>query len=157
MRTEREYYANLPRKRSSAGVLCVHDGKILLLQSTYENKWTIPGGMIEENESPLMAARRECEEEIGFAPEITGLACMDYSIPRESFKGDSYHFLFRAEPFTEDDVSNILLNPSEHSYFEFLEPEEALKRLVNPLRERVATALKLRGKPAYLEDSVAPI
>jgi 8-oxo-dGTP diphosphatase len=48
-----------------AGSLIVEDGKILLLYRKDEEHWEVPGGKVEENESPTEAAVREAEEEIG--------------------------------------------------------------------------------------------
>jgi 8-oxo-dGTP pyrophosphatase MutT (NUDIX family) len=57
----------------AAGVV-VHDperGVLLLWRHRFlgdEWAWEVPGGMIEEGESPEEAARRECREESGWAP-----------------------------------------------------------------------------------------
>ena len=48
-------------------VLLVHPGGPFWAKKD-EGAWTIPKGLIEENEDPLAAARREFEEETGFAP-----------------------------------------------------------------------------------------
>jgi mutator protein MutT len=48
-----------------AGNLIVEEGKILLLYREDERHWKLPGGKVEENESPTEAAVREAKEEIG--------------------------------------------------------------------------------------------
>lgn len=48
-----------------AGSLIVENGKILLLYRKGEKHWEVPGGKVEEDESPTEAAIREAEEEIG--------------------------------------------------------------------------------------------
>ena len=48
-----------------AGNLIVEEGKILLLYRKDEQHWEVPGGKVEEDESPTTAAIREAEEEIG--------------------------------------------------------------------------------------------
>ena len=47
------------------GNLIVRDGKILLLYREDKEHWEVPGGKVEEGESPTEAAVREAEEEIG--------------------------------------------------------------------------------------------
>src|SRR5690242_16173700 len=50
------------------------DGRLLLLQyaaqkKIHRNKWDVPGGMLEENETPMQGALRELFEETGIAAE----------------------------------------------------------------------------------------
>jgi 8-oxo-dGTP pyrophosphatase MutT (NUDIX family) len=37
---------------------------VLLLEPTYKNDWEIPGGIIEDNESPKECCEREVFEEL---------------------------------------------------------------------------------------------
>jgi len=53
-----------------AGSLIVEDGEILLLYREDEEHWEVPGGKVEEDESPTEAAVREAEEEIGVEIEL---------------------------------------------------------------------------------------
>ncbi|MFB6190559.1 MAG: NUDIX hydrolase [Candidatus Nanohaloarchaea archaeon] len=53
-----------------SGSLIVEDGKVLLLHREDEEWWEVPGGKVEEDESPTSAAIREAEEEIGVEVEL---------------------------------------------------------------------------------------
>jgi 8-oxo-dGTP diphosphatase len=53
-----------------AGNLIMEEGKILLLYREDEEHWEVPGGKVEEDESPTEAAVREAEEEIGVEVEL---------------------------------------------------------------------------------------
>jgi 8-oxo-dGTP diphosphatase len=53
-----------------AGNLIIEDGKILLLYREDEQYWEVPGGKVEDDESPTEAAVREAEEEIGVKVEL---------------------------------------------------------------------------------------
>lgn len=53
-----------------AGNLIVEDRKLLLLYREGEQHWEVPGGKVEEEESPTEAAKREAEEEIGVEVEL---------------------------------------------------------------------------------------
>lgn len=53
-----------------AGCLIIQDRKILLLYRKDENHWEVPGGKVEEDESPTEAAIRETREEIGVEIEL---------------------------------------------------------------------------------------
>lgn len=51
------------------GLLC-HDGRVLVVQRAHEpgkGRWTLPGGFVEEDESPADAIVREVAEETGLA------------------------------------------------------------------------------------------
>lgn len=48
-----------------AGSLIFEEGKLLLLYRDDEGHWEVPGGKVEEKESPTNAAVRETGEEIG--------------------------------------------------------------------------------------------
>ena len=45
--------------------------ELLLLYKRKQQHFEFPGGKIEPNETPLLAAIRECQEEIGITPSIT--------------------------------------------------------------------------------------
>ena len=61
----------------AAGVIFVDGTKVLLIKRTaegdYVDFWGIPGGKLEQAETPQMAAMRECQEEIQFTPNISDL------------------------------------------------------------------------------------
>lgn len=53
-----------------AGNLIVDDRQILLLYRKDEGHWEVPGGKVEDDESPTEAAVREAREEIGVDVEL---------------------------------------------------------------------------------------
>ncbi len=53
-----------------AGNLLIEDGELLLIYRSDEEHWEVPGGKVEEGESPTQAAVREAEEEIGVELEL---------------------------------------------------------------------------------------
>lgn len=63
-------------QKSGAGALFISakTGQVLLsLRAPYKTHkltWGLWGGMLEENETPKEALFRECEEEMGFVPDI---------------------------------------------------------------------------------------
>jgi 8-oxo-dGTP pyrophosphatase MutT (NUDIX family) len=79
------YYQSLPKKRMGSGVIIRNKkGEILLLKTSYKDHWEIPGGGVEENESPLQAAEREVYEEIGLNIKIKSCLVIHY---RAGMKG----------------------------------------------------------------------
>jgi 8-oxo-dGTP pyrophosphatase MutT (NUDIX family) len=72
----------LPRKRAISQVL-VRDleGRVLLCNLTYKQDWDLPGGVVEVNESPRLAAFRELEEELGLGLPPGRLVLTDWLPP----------------------------------------------------------------------------
>lgn len=60
----------------STAVVVETEGGIVLGRRSIEpgyGLWCLPGGFVNDNEDPAMAAARECLEEIGAQVEVTGL------------------------------------------------------------------------------------
>ena len=73
------YTKSLPKKRMSAGALFYNsDGKVLLVKPTYRDKWLIPGGIVEKDESPRQACEREIKEELSLIVSVSRILCIDY-------------------------------------------------------------------------------
>lgn len=103
---------------------------------------SFPGGKIEENETSLEAALRECEEEIGIK-KITvigkvGTLVIPSGIMVEAFLG----------VITEKELENLKLNKNEVEE-SFLVPIEFFKKN-NPRIEK----LEVETKPYYYENGV---
>lgn len=154
MTSQKEYYDTLPKKHMAAGALFFNEeGHLLLIKPSYKDHWSIPGGVVDAEESPLAACRREILEEISLdAPNLSFL-CVDYKAPEEPGR-DSLQFIFHGGRLTPEKISGILLDGKEIVEFKFLPPEEALLLFNRHLRSRVAQGLlALRaGKACYLEN-----
>ena len=55
------------------------EDEILIVKPTYKDYWTLPGGVVEQNESPRDACMREVKEEIGIEIVPKRLVCIDYT------------------------------------------------------------------------------
>ena len=71
-----------PTVLATAGVACVADGAILLVQWADDGTWCLPGGRVEFGESIEACAEREFGEETGRSVELTGLLGV-YSRPSD--------------------------------------------------------------------------
>lgn len=58
----RDKKARTAKIKARATIICLQSGKILLVRKK-GGKWNFPGGAIEQDESPVVAAARELQEE----------------------------------------------------------------------------------------------
>ena len=89
------YYAQL---KVGAAALVEKDGKLLLLQRSYEpwqGSWMVPAGYVEADEDPKDAAVREVREETGLDVELGDL--LDVYYFDDDPRGNGVAFVYRAE------------------------------------------------------------
>jgi 8-oxo-dGTP diphosphatase len=147
---------DFPKKRISAGAIIRNlAGELLIVRPTYRDGWLLPGGICEADESPATALRRELAEELSIAPEIQGLACVDYLAPTAGF-GEAINFLFYCRPLTALDTDAIELDLKELSTYRFCTDDQASQLLVPSIAKRLT---RIAGRSTcYLEngDIVVP-
>ena len=72
-----------------AGVALWHEGKILLIHTSYRPCYSLPGGFVRRGEPSEQAARRELREEVGiYLPDATLRLAWSGTLPFES-RGDT--------------------------------------------------------------------
>lgn len=147
------YHQSLPKKRMSAGCL-LFDGedRILLVNPTYKEPWEIPGGVVEQEESPLQACVREVQEELGLHIQPKRLLCVDYS-PTMDNRSESLSFIFLGDILSTTEISDITLQKEELSEYRFCTPEEMTTRLNDRVGQRVTQCLSIMNtdQTLYLE------
>lgn len=107
-------------------VLAERDGKYLLIREAvrkWNGKWFVPGGKVETDESPEMAAHREVWEEAGCRVNLKGIFSIHYREPlfsrrmiiyyaadvadTEQLKGHSDRHSLEAGWFTYDEIRKL--------------------------------------------------
>lgn len=69
------WYESVPKLALSANaVLRDPQGRIAMVRNTYRDGWSLPGGVVDDNEPPAAAAVREVHEELGH--EVVGPATL---------------------------------------------------------------------------------
>ena len=135
-----------------SGAIMLDDaGRVLLVNPTYKPGWEMPGGVVELNESPAAACRREVTEELGIDVEIGKLMCVDYNAATSDYV-ESLMFLFRVPALTAQQVASIRLDTSELSEIRFCTLDEAQVLLPERIAQRVAAALNRDSTGCYLEN-----
>jgi len=147
------FHQSLPKKRMSAGCLLFdHLNRILLVNPTYKEPWEIPGGIVEEHESPLQACVREIQEELGITIHPKRLLCVDYS-PTSDDRSESLSFIFDGGQLTPKQITSITLQENELSEYRFCTPEETTTLLNERVGQRVRQCLSIifTDQTLYLE------
>ena len=127
--------------------------RLLIVKPVYRDGWLIPGGSVEQDESPREACEREVREELGFDVRIGRLLCVDYTA-RDGDKPDALQFVFHGGVLVGAQIAALVLPEGELSEFRFLPPDEALPLLTPKLRARVPHCLCALDEHAtyYLEN-----
>ena len=145
--------SRLPRKRVAGGLL-FHDGqgRILMVEPVYKPTWEIPGGLANDDESPLAACRREIREEMKLDVEPGRLLVVDW-IPRHGVWRDGVMFIFDGGSLTEDQLASVALQADELCSFKFVTLSEAAEHVRPSMARRLTAAVEsLKSHaPAYLE------
>ena len=156
MNSRLQYLEALPKKRMAVGVLLFDPrDRLLIVKPQDRPGWSIPGGVVERNESPLEAAYREVQEELGIRIRILRCAGVDYS--RTQIDGqwaEGVHFLFWGEVLSPEQIQQIRLQREELQAYRFAEPSEALTRLEPKLAQRIRQILSHPNCCFYMENGI---
>jgi len=148
---------SLPRKRTAAGALFTNaEGKVLLVVPTYKTEWEIPGGTVEENESPKEACEREVLEELGITVSVERLLRLDYRAENDHAT-ELLIFLFEGGELSDAEIDKITLPADELSAYHFVTLHEARQKVLPSLYQLVESGLAQRqsSHSLYTEYSSA--
>jgi ADP-ribose pyrophosphatase YjhB (NUDIX family) len=154
MKPSNDYYESLPKKRMGAGCLFFNDrDELLLVKPNYKPGWEIPGGIVEQNESPKQCCLREVLEEIGLDREIGPLLTIDYNSQVDT-KTESLMFVFDGGVLSESEIGTIQIQEAELCNFAFFAQDNLPEALTITLKSRVLAACKQRSANSgiYLEN-----
>jgi 8-oxo-dGTP diphosphatase len=150
--------ARQARKRVAADVILRDDqGRILLVNPNYKPDWDLPGGMVEANEPPIEAARRELREELGLDIPVGQLLSVEW-VPPHGPWDDTLVFVFDGGVLAPPKIRDLRITDDEIAAFRFCTGDEARELLRPYVWQRSAAALDaLRtGRASYRHrDDVA--
>ncbi|MFF5568052.1 NUDIX domain-containing protein [Streptomyces sp. NPDC012623] len=150
--SENEHEAKMARPRMAAGALFFDESdRVLLVEPSYKDYRDIPGGYVEEGESPRQACVREVQEELGIAPHIGRLLAIDWA-PNQG-EGDKVLYLFDGGRLSVEHREQITLQADELSGYAFHNPDQVPGLTIPRLARRIAAAIQARANDltAYLE------
>ncbi len=155
-----DWLKTLPRKRMAAACLLELDGKFLIVKPNYRDWWLLPGGGMDELESPLGTMQRELKEELGLEIRPTRLLVVDYrQEPNAKTAADEkVDFLFYA-PLTPAQFNAIVLQADELTGMKLVMATELDSLLSLWQARRVQTGLvALReNRTIYAQEGVGMI
>ncbi|SEP46530.1 NUDIX domain-containing protein [Amycolatopsis saalfeldensis] len=156
-----EYYATLPKQIAGAGVIFRDtEGRVLLVEPNYgAEPWEIPGGALDEGESPWAGARREIKEELGFDLLPGRLLAVDWVPPQPDGRPALTNSLFDGGILDDNQIASLRLADGELKCSKFATREESAAMLRPHLARRVAGCLDAldTGQTAYLENGFDPL
>lgn len=140
----------------AAGALMLDEhGHILIVKPTYRPDWLIPGGVVEDDESPRAACQREVREEVGLDLPIGRLLCLEYQSSRAE-STENLQFIFWGGVLSEAMVKAIVLPPGELESYRLAPLEEAVQLLAPRLARRIrpAAAALEQNRFVYMENGI---
>lgn len=137
-----EYVASLPRKRMSAGVLLYDEaGRVVLVEPSYKAEWDVPGGVVDDGESPWRAASRELSEELGLVREQMRPLVIDHEAPTDDGMPEGIAWIFDGGLISERELAALPLDDPEIVSVGLYRLDEVSGKTTGPLARRLATAL----------------
>ena len=139
---------------ASGALILNKKNELLIVKPNYKDHWSIPGGVVDENESPKNACIREVKEEIDLDIKNPIFLCVDWTSKTKE-KGESLQFIFFGGILQQEQIKMIKLQPEEIDRCQFLPLEKALPLLSENLRCRILQCFKaMKNKTAlYLENA----
>jgi 8-oxo-dGTP pyrophosphatase MutT (NUDIX family) len=140
---EAAWYAQLPTMFGAAAALFTDAaGRVLLVKPNYRDHWSLPGGILEHDEPPHEACRREVGEELGLDIVPGRLLVVGWAGPYEQRPRPVMHFVFDGGTLAAD--TPIRLQAEELDDYRFVELSQLDDYLPALISVRVAAAVLAR-------------
>lgn len=136
---------------SAAAVLTNGDGEYLIVKPGYKHGWNLPGGGVDEGETPRQACTRELREELGIDQTPGRLLLSAYV---HTSDGAHIYWVFDGGMLTTEQQEAIVLQESELTAFRFSAPGEISPGEIPPARKPLwdaALGALTDGGTAHLE------
>lgn len=139
------------------GLACDRDGRWLIVRPAGDDRWHLPGGLIEQNESPAEACRREFREEIGVDLEPGPLYAVGWNPPLRPGRNARFTFVFHMGVHDAGALgSAIRLRAEEVDSWRWAHPDEAIGMLHPDIAERLSAGRDNAPSAIYLETPSRP-
>ncbi|MGD0924162.1 MAG: NUDIX hydrolase [Streptosporangiaceae bacterium] len=152
------YVASLARKWMAAGALCRdRAGQVLLVDPVYRDTWDVPGGVVEAEESPHAACRREVAEEIGLDRPVGRALAVDW-VPSQPDYPEGLVVIYDGGVLSASDIAAITVPADELDGFAFVRPGQIATRVRPIVARRIRACLNALATGAVAAlDNGSPI
>lgn len=138
-----EYLSTLPRRRLAAGVVIRdHDGGVCLVEPTYKDRWILPGGTVEADESPAQGAAREVREELGVDLAVGRLLATTWVPPQPDDPHGALLLDYDGGVVGTDVTAAFVLQSSELASYRFVPADAVSAWASSRTARRVEAALE---------------
>jgi 8-oxo-dGTP diphosphatase len=143
--------ADFATPRLASGALFVDGDRILLVRKTYGNRWDIPGGYVDRDESPASACEREVREELGLERIVRRLLVHDWA--PNGAEGEKILYIFDCGELGDDEHA-IRLGGTEIDKTEWVTVGDLANYVIPRLVRRLTNAYRAytSGAILYLEN-----
>lgn len=151
-----QWFATLPKLALSANALLRDPrGRVALVRNTYRTGWSLPGGVVDDNEPPTEACVREVAEELGFTVRRLGpLLAIQWA---QRMDGNPLQFLsLTFDAGVCPDPAALRAQPEEIAEIGFFHFDELPPDTRPFITRRLAAIRESPGTVAYLEETVPP-
>ncbi len=137
--------ASLARKWMAAGALCRDQaGHVLLVDPVYRDTWDVPGGMVEAEESPHAACRREVSEETGLHLPLGRVLAVDW-VPSQPDYPEGLVVIYDGGVLSPGEIAAITVPADELDGFAFVPPDQVAARVRPIVARRIRACLSALG------------
>ena len=148
-----QWFAGLPKLALSANaVLRDPRGRVALVRNTYRDGWSLPGGVVDDNEAPAAACVRELVEELGFRVERLGpLLAVQWA---QRVEGNPLQFLsLTFDAGVCPDPGQLRPQPDEIAEIGFFDLDELPPGTRPFIAHRLQAIHEAPGTVSYLEET----
>ena len=136
----------MARTHDASGIAIIDDqNRILLVHQVYKDKhWSLPGGIVEDNESVWTAARRELKEEISIEAgeiELSGIYYMSHR--------NGYIYVFKTREYSGE----LKVDGEEINEYGFFDIDNLPRPITNFTVERIRDAIE-NSKPVFKDQNI---
>ncbi|MFD0555905.1 ADP-ribose pyrophosphatase YjhB (NUDIX family) [Stackebrandtia endophytica] len=140
-----QFYASLATNYTSGlGFITNPTGDILLVKPNYRDGWDIPGGLLDDGESPHEACSREISEELGLNLAVGDLLVVDWAMPEGDRPRPVACYLFDCGTVPAD--VEIRLQAEELDDYRFCSPDSAIDLVPPMTADRLSAAVTARAQ-----------